>query len=113
MIWRQDWSDEMKLYWEISSICKDFVDNSGISLTMLHHTNKWNEAMNGKRGFSAYRWNGKLADDCDYVVQLQREYLEDWQTQSTIKIEKDRISWKNWYTMPLIFSNWIFKWDIF
>lgn len=113
MIWRWDGKDEMQLYWEASAFIKNFCDRSWISVIMLHHTNKGSEQWNWKRWFSAFRWNWKLADDCDYVVQLQREYLDLWETQSTIKIEKDRIAWKNWYTLPLSFDNWIFRWDSF
>jgi hypothetical protein len=113
MIWRQDWSDEMKLYWEISSFIKDFVDSTWITVLILHHTNKWSEASNGRRWFNSFRWNWKIADDCDYVVQIQREFLDWGNTQTAIKIEKDRIGWRNWYTLPLIFDKWIFKWDVF
>lgn len=112
MIWRQDGEDEMKLYWEISSFIKNFVDATWITVILLHHTNKWSEASNWKRWFSSFRWNWKIADDCDYVVQIQREFLDVW-TQTTIKIEKDRISWRNWYSLPLIFDRWIFKWEVF
>lgn len=110
MIWRADNKDEMQLYWEISAYIKEYCDRTGIAVLLLHHTNKWSEQWNGKRWFSAFRWNGKIADDCDYVVQLQREYREDWTTESTIKVEKDRISGRNWYTMPLMFNNWRFSW---
>lgn len=113
MIWRSDNKDEMQLYWEISAFVKDYCDNTQISVLILHHTNKWSEASNGKRWFSAFRWNWKIADDCDYVVQLQREFLEWWWTTSTIKIEKDRISGRNWYTLPLEFNNWVFMGDAF
>lgn len=113
MIWRWDWKDEMQLYWEISAYVKDFCDRSNISVIMLHHTNKGSEAWNGKRWFSAFRGNWKLADDCDYVVQLEREFKEEWLTQSRIKIEKDRISGRNWYTLDLEFESGIFKGDVF
>ena len=113
MIWRQDSKDEMQLYWEISAYVKEYCDRSGISVVMLHHTNKWSESWNGKRWFSAFRWNWKLADDCDYVVQLQREFMESWGTEATIKVEKDRISWKNWYTLPLEFNEWVFFGSVF
>jgi replicative DNA helicase len=113
MIWRNDPIDELKLYWMISSVIKDFCDETGIDVTILHHTNKWSEGQNWRRGFSAFRGNGKIADDCDYVVQLQREYLDTWETQSCIKVEKDRIGWNNGYTIWLQFDKWVFKKDIF
>lgn len=113
MIWRADGKDEMQLYWEISSFIKSYCDSTEISVLILHHTNKWWESSNGKRWFWAFRGNGKIADDCDYVVQLQRVYLESWDTQSTIKVEKDRINWRNWYIKDLIFNNWVFSWDAF
>lgn len=113
MIWRWDNKDEMQLYWEISAFLKEYVDKYSITVLILHHTNKWSEWSNGKRWFSSFRWNWKIADDCDYVIQLQREFLEWWQTQTTIKVEKDRISWRNWYSLPLIFNNWVFTWDVF
>lgn len=113
MIGRSDGKDEMILYWEISSFIKDYCDSTWIGVMMLHHTNKWWESSNGKRWFGAFRWNWKIADDCDYVVQLQREFLETGETQSTIKIEKDRIGWRNGYTCPLEFYEGVFSWDPF
>lgn len=113
MIGRSDGKDEMALYWEISATVKDFCDSSNTSVMMLHHTNKGWEAQAGKRWFWAFRWNWKLADDCDYVIQLERAFNDDWTTQSKIKVEKDRISWRNWYTLDLIFNEWVFKGDCF
>lgn len=113
MIWRNDSYDEIKLYWMISAIIKDFCDETGIGVTILHHTNKWSEWQNGKRWFSSFRGNGKIADDCDYVLQLQREYLDGWSTESCIKIEKDRIGWNNWYTVWLEFDKWVFRKNTF
>lgn len=113
MIWRQDNLDEMVLYWKISAFIKNYVDRSNISVMLIHHTKKWNEASAGVRWYSAYRWNWKIADDCDYVIQLERQYLDSWTTSSRIKVEKDRVWWNNWYILNLEFNNWEFVWWLF
>jgi KaiC/GvpD/RAD55 family RecA-like ATPase len=113
MIWRWDNKDEMQLYWEISAFIKEYVDKTWTTVLILHHTNKWSEASNWKRWFNSFRWNWKIADDCDYVIQLQREFMDNGWTSTTIKVEKDRISGKNWYSLPLMFENWVFSWDVF
>lgn len=113
MIWRQDNLDEMVLYWKVSAFIKNYVDRSDIAVMLVHHTKKWNEASAGVRWYSAYRWNWKIADDCDYVIQLERQYLDNWTTSSRIKVEKDRVWWNNWYTLNLEFHNWEFVWWLF
>lgn len=108
------WDNELERFAEVSRRLKELTNNLPISIILLHHMKKSiREDAYKPWGLSEIRWNQKLSDDADKIVQIRRNMDPDVEDEeekntTTLILHKDR-EFGDIETINLQFKEWSYS----